>query len=149
MPLLHEHPTTSHVMAAPYANFANKNTVNIYYDPFFFPFIFLTFSKSLYFKALRKHIFTPLKEPFSSPKSMLFGELKRRFYEVKSHKGVTRTYFVMNNDTLSCLARYASRRSRGPRQPGQSMAVAMSYIRPYSYIVFVITRFQTRPSTTC
>ena len=136
-------------MAVPYANLANKSTVNIYYDPFFFPFIFLTSSKLLYYKALRKHIFTLLKEPFSSPKSMLFGELKRRFYEVKSHEGVTRTYFVMNNDTLSCLAPYASRRSRGPRQPGQSMAVAMPYIRPYSYIVFVITRFQTRPSTTC
>lgn len=128
---------------------ANKNTVNIYYDMFFFPFIFQTSSKSLCCKGLRKHIFSLLKEPFSSPKSMLFGEQKRRFYEAESHKGVTRTYFVMNNDTLSCLVRYALRRSRGPRQPGQSMAVAMPYIRPYSYIVFVITRFLTRPSTTC
>ena len=35
---------------------------------------------------------------------MLFGEQKRRFYEAESHKGVTLTYFVMNNDTLSRLA---------------------------------------------
>ena len=136
-------------MAAPCAGLANKNTVNIYYGLFFFPFIFLIFSKLLCCKVLRKHIFSLLKKPFSSSISMLFGELKSRFYEVKSHKGVTRTCFVMNNDTLSRLARYASHRSRGPRQPGQSMAVAMPYIRPYSYIVFVITRFQTRPSTTC
>ena len=91
-------------MAVPCTGLANKNTVNIYYDLFFFPFIFQTSSKPLCYKALRKHIFTLLKESFSSPKNMLLGELKRRFYEVKSHKGVTLTYFVMNNDTLSRLA---------------------------------------------